>query len=79
MTVFKLLVERYGIDPVRLQPVGKGSMELMDAGNPEGAANRRVQFKITEKKPKDLAQPGPQPAPQPAQPQPAQPQPQPKK
>ena len=26
MTVFKLLVERYGIDPVRLQPVGKGSM-----------------------------------------------------
>lgn len=45
MTVFKLLVERYGIDPVRLQPVGKGSMELMDAGNPEGAANRRVQFK----------------------------------
>ncbi len=45
MTVFKLLVERYGIDPVRLQPVGKGSMELMDAGNPEGAANRRVQFR----------------------------------
>ncbi len=45
MTVFKLLVERYGIDPVRLQPVGKGSQELMDAGNPEGAANRRVQFR----------------------------------
>jgi outer membrane protein OmpA-like peptidoglycan-associated protein len=45
MTVFKLLVERYGIDPVRLQPVGKGSMELMDAGNPEGSANRRVQFR----------------------------------
>lgn len=45
MTVFKLLVERYGIDPVRLQPVGKGSQEPMDAGNPEGAANRRVQFR----------------------------------
>lgn len=45
MTVFKLLVERYGIDPVRLQPVGKGSMELMDSANPEGAANRRVQFR----------------------------------
>ena len=45
MTVFKLLVERYGIDPTRLQPVGKGSMELMDSGNPEGAANRRVQFR----------------------------------
>ena len=45
MTVFKLLVERYGIDPTRLQPVGKGSMELMDSGNPEGAVNRRVQFR----------------------------------
>lgn len=45
MTVFKLLVERYGIDPARLQPVGKGSMELMDGGNPEGAVNRRVQFR----------------------------------
>lgn len=45
MTVFKLLVERYGIDPVRLQPLGKGSMELIDSANPEGAANRRVQFR----------------------------------
>lgn len=45
MTVFKLLVKRYGIDPTRLQPVGKGSMELMDSVNPEGAANRRVQFR----------------------------------
>jgi flagellar motor protein MotB len=38
-------VERYGIDPVRLQPLGKGSMELIDSANPEGAANRRVQFR----------------------------------
>jgi outer membrane protein OmpA-like peptidoglycan-associated protein len=45
MTVFKVLVERYGIDPVRLQPMGKGSMEPIDAGNPEGAVNRRVQFR----------------------------------
>ena len=45
MTVFKLLVERYGIDPQRLQPVGKGSQELIDTGNPEGSANRRVQFR----------------------------------
>lgn len=45
MTVFKLLVERYGVDPVRLQPMGKGSMELMDSTNPDAAANRRVQFR----------------------------------
>ncbi len=45
MTVFKVLVERYGIDPARLQPIGKGSMEPIDAGNPEAAVNRRVQFR----------------------------------
>lgn len=45
MTVFKVLVERYGIDPVRLQPMGKGSMEPIDNRDPEGAVNRRVQFR----------------------------------
>jgi outer membrane protein OmpA-like peptidoglycan-associated protein len=45
MTVFKVLVERYGIEPQRLQPVGKGSTELVDTANPGSAANRRVQFK----------------------------------
>lgn len=45
MTVFKVLVERYGIDPARLQPMGRGSMEPIDAANPEGAVNRRVQFR----------------------------------
>jgi outer membrane protein OmpA-like peptidoglycan-associated protein len=45
MTVFKVLVERYGIDPARLQPMGKGSMEPIDSSNPEGAVNRRVQFR----------------------------------
>jgi OmpA-OmpF porin, OOP family len=45
MTVFKVLVERYGIEPQRLQPMGKGSTELVDTGNPGAAANRRVQFR----------------------------------
>ncbi len=46
MTVFKVLVERYGIEPNRLQPIGKGSQELIDAANPEAANNRRVQFRL---------------------------------
>ena len=45
MTVFKLLVERHGIEPVRLMPVGKGSSEPLDELNPEAANNRRVQFR----------------------------------
>jgi outer membrane protein OmpA-like peptidoglycan-associated protein len=45
MTVFRVLVERYGIDPARLQPMGRGSMDPIDAANPEGAVNRRVQFR----------------------------------
>lgn len=45
MTVFKVLVERYGIEPQRLQPSGKGSSELVDPANPGSAANRRVQFR----------------------------------
>ncbi|MFY7975151.1 MAG: OmpA family protein [Rubrivivax sp.] len=45
MTVFKVLVERYGIEPQRLQPMGKGSTELVDPSNPGAAANRRVQFR----------------------------------
>lgn len=45
MTVFKVLVERYGIDPARLQPLGRGSMDPIDPANPEGAVNRRVQFR----------------------------------
>lgn len=46
MTVFKVLVERHGIEPNRLQPVGKGSLEPLEPANPEAAGNRRVQFRL---------------------------------
>jgi len=39
------LVTRYGIDPARLQAVGKGPTEPRNPGNPYGAENRRVQFR----------------------------------
>jgi outer membrane protein OmpA-like peptidoglycan-associated protein len=45
-SVFKVLVERYGIDPVRLQPVGRGPLEPMPGVAPSGGMNRRVQFRI---------------------------------
>lgn len=44
-SVFRLLVERYGIDPARLQPLGKGSTEPLNASNPRDGQNRRVQFR----------------------------------
>ncbi len=44
-SVFRLLVERYGIDPARLQPVGKGSTEPMSGTTPMDGVNRRVQFR----------------------------------
>jgi outer membrane protein OmpA-like peptidoglycan-associated protein len=45
-SVFKVLVERYGIDPVRLQPVGRGPLEPMPGVPPSDGMNRRVQFRI---------------------------------
>ena len=45
-SVFKVLVERYGIDPVRLQPVGRGPLEPMPGVAPSDGMNRRVQFRI---------------------------------
>ncbi|HYD97512.1 MAG TPA: OmpA family protein [Noviherbaspirillum sp.] len=45
-TVFKTLVQRYGIDPGRLQPVGKGSTEPMQGKAPTEGVNRRVQFRV---------------------------------
>ncbi len=46
MTVFRTLVERHGIDPARLQPIGKGSVEPLDGLLPTAPSNRRVQFRI---------------------------------
>jgi outer membrane protein OmpA-like peptidoglycan-associated protein len=44
--VFRTLVETYGIEPRRLQPVGKGPLEPMPGTDPSDGANRRVQFRI---------------------------------
>lgn len=45
-SVFKVLVERYGIDSVRLQPLGRGPLEPMPGVAPSDGMNRRVQFRI---------------------------------
>jgi OOP family OmpA-OmpF porin len=45
--VFRTLVESYGIDAGRLQPVGKGPNDPMSGTNPADASNRRVQFRIS--------------------------------
>lgn len=46
MTVFRTLVDRHGIDPARLQPLGRGSLEPLDGTAPTAPANRRVQFRL---------------------------------
>jgi outer membrane protein OmpA-like peptidoglycan-associated protein len=46
MSVFRLLIERHGIDPKRLQPVGRGSLEPLDGMPPTAPRNRRVQFRV---------------------------------
>jgi outer membrane protein OmpA-like peptidoglycan-associated protein len=45
--VFRTLVENYGIDPGRLQPVGKGPNDPMPGTLPSDGANRRVQFRVS--------------------------------
>ncbi|MFN0185180.1 MAG: OmpA family protein, partial [Aquabacterium sp.] len=45
MSVMRVLVERHGIEPGRLQPLGKGATEPLDGTTPEAAANRRVQLR----------------------------------
>ena len=45
-SVFRVLVDRYGIDPDRLQPVGKGASEPLRPSDPADAMNRRVQFRV---------------------------------
>jgi len=45
-SVFKVMVERYNIDPMRLQPMGKGATEPLEDKAPTDGANRRVQFRV---------------------------------
>jgi outer membrane protein OmpA-like peptidoglycan-associated protein len=45
-SVFRLMVEKYGIDPARLQPLGKGSTEPLQGLDPMNGMNRRVQFRV---------------------------------
>ncbi len=42
------LVRRHGISAERMLPVGKASDDLIDATNPDSAANRRVQLETME-------------------------------
>ena len=44
--VFRTLVETYGVEPRRLQPVGKGPLEPMPGTDPGDGSNRRVQFRV---------------------------------
>lgn len=45
-SVMNYLIDRYGIDPMRLMPVGKGPMEPLPGHEPTDPKNRRVQFRI---------------------------------
>ena len=44
LAVKDYLVDRYGIDPLRLFPAGKGESQLYDQANPKSGRNRRVEF-----------------------------------
>lgn len=44
MTVKNYLVNVFQIDPSRLEEVGKGEADLLDASNPDSGENRRVQI-----------------------------------
>jgi outer membrane protein OmpA-like peptidoglycan-associated protein len=44
--VYRALVENFGIDPSRLQPIGKGPSEPMPGTAPTDGSNRRVQFRL---------------------------------
>lgn len=46
LSIYRVLVERYDVDPARLQPVGKGSSEPLADAAPEDDRNRRVQFQV---------------------------------
>jgi flagellar motor protein MotB len=42
--VARYLISELGIEPKRLQTVGKGETELLHPDDPENAENRRVQI-----------------------------------
>lgn len=44
--VMNHLIDHFGIDPMRLMPVGKGPMEPLPGLEPTDPKNRRVQFRI---------------------------------
>lgn len=44
--VMNYLIDRFGIDPMRLMPIGKGPMEPLPGLEPTDPKNRRVQFRI---------------------------------
>lgn len=45
MSVKRYLVNSHGVDPARLEPVGKGESEPLYRDNPLNPKNRRVQFR----------------------------------
>lgn len=45
--VMNTLISHFGIDPSRLQSVGKGPNEPLNISTPMDPANRRVQFRVT--------------------------------
>lgn len=44
--VMNYLIDRFGIDPMRLMPMGKGPVEPLPGHEPTDPKNRRVQFRI---------------------------------
>lgn len=46
LSVYRVLVDRYGIDARRLEPVGRGSLEPIEGLTPTAPMNRRVQFRV---------------------------------
>jgi outer membrane protein OmpA-like peptidoglycan-associated protein len=44
--VYRALVEGYGVDPTRLQLLGKGPLEPLPGTEPRDGSNRRVQFRV---------------------------------
>lgn len=49
VAVYRVLVERYGIDGQRLHPSGRGPFEPLEGMPPTASANRRVQFRVVQR------------------------------